>query len=214
MTNNPDYMREYRARNRDRIKQQRKEYLSNNKEKIKEQRRKYYRNHRQESLEYASLHRQKNRNVINEKRRTYYSLHKEKCQSYSSAYKKKNKERVNAYNSSYVKHRKEKDSLFRLRISIRSLISMYVNKHYRKNKRTEDILGCSMEEFYKYIETKFQDGMSWDNYGKWHLDHIKPISLAKTEEEIYELNRYTNFQPLWAIDNFRKSNKFDDEEIE
>lgn len=211
MTNNPDYMREYRAKNKDKIKQKRKEYLSNNKEKIKEQRKQYYQKHKQQSIEYASLYREKNRDVINKKRRAYYSLHKEKCKSYSSTYKKKNKEKVNAYNSSYIKSRKKKDSLFKLTISIRSLISVYVNKHYRKNKKTEDILGCSMEEFYNYIESKFQEGMSWNNYGEWHLDHIKPISLAKTEEEVYELNRYTNFQPLWAVDNIKKSNKYDEE---
>lgn len=47
-----------------------------------------------------------------------------------------------------------------------------------------------------------------DNHGKWHMDHIKPVSLAKTENEIIELNRYTNFQPLWAKDNLSKGNKY------
>jgi hypothetical protein len=53
--------------------------------------------------------------------------------------------------------------------------------------------------------------MSWENQGEWHLDHIMPISLAKTEEEVIKLNHYTNFQPLWAEDNVRKSNKYDKE---
>lgn len=51
--------------------------------------------------------------------------------------------------------------------------------------------------------------MSWDNYGRWHLDHIKPISLAKDEDEVYNLNHYTNFQPLWMLDNLKKSNKYE-----
>ena len=50
--------------------------------------------------------------------------------------------------------------------------------------------------------------MRWDNHGEWHMDHIKPISLAKTENEILELNHYTNFQPLWANENLSKSNKY------
>ena len=50
--------------------------------------------------------------------------------------------------------------------------------------------------------------MTFENHGEWHLDHIKPISLAKSEEEIIELNHYTNFQPLWAKDNLSKSNKY------
>lgn len=49
--------------------------------------------------------------------------------------------------------------------------------------------------------------MTLDNYGEWHLDHIIPISSAKTEEEVIKLNHYTNFQPLWAEDNWNKGNK-------
>jgi len=51
--------------------------------------------------------------------------------------------------------------------------------------------------------------MTWKNHGEWHFDHIKPISLAKTEQELIELNHYTNFQPLWAKINIIKSNKYD-----
>ncbi len=50
--------------------------------------------------------------------------------------------------------------------------------------------------------------MTLSNHGKWHLDHIIPISYAKSKEEVYILNHYTNFQPLWAIDNLSKGNKY------
>lgn len=49
--------------------------------------------------------------------------------------------------------------------------------------------------------------MNWDNYGKWHIDHIIPLASAKTEEEMCNLFHYKNLQPLWASDNFRKSDK-------
>ena len=55
--------------------------------------------------------------------------------------------------------------------------------------------------------------MTWDNYGQWHIDHIIPLSSAKTEMEIYELCKYTNLQPLWAVDNLRKNNKLIKKEI-
>ena len=50
--------------------------------------------------------------------------------------------------------------------------------------------------------------MNWDNRDKWHLDHIKPISYAKDEKEIIELNHYSNYQPLFAKDNLAKGNKY------
>jgi hypothetical protein len=49
--------------------------------------------------------------------------------------------------------------------------------------------------------------MSWDNYGEWHIDHIKPLALAHTEEETYKLCHYTNLQPLWAIENLQKGSQ-------
>jgi hypothetical protein len=69
------------------------------------------------------------------------------------------------------------------------------------------------DEFRNYIESQFTEGMNWDNYGQgknnetWHIDHIIPISLAKTEEEVYKLNHYANLRPMWCSDNIRKSNK-------
>jgi hypothetical protein len=57
------------------------------------------------------------------------------------------------------------------------------------------------------MENKFTEGMSWDNQGKWHIDHIIPLSSANSEEEIYKLFHYTNLQPLWAKDNLSKHNK-------
>ena len=79
-----------------------------------------------------------------------------------------------------------------------------VNKN---NKSWIKYVDYSVEELKIHLGNKFREGMSWDNYGEWHLDHIIPISSANTEEEIIKLNHYTNFQPLWAIDNIKKGNK-------
>jgi hypothetical protein len=95
-----------------------------------------------------------------------------------------------------------------LKDSIIGLIYHSIKRQgYKKNSKTQSILGCSYEEFKLFIESKFQEGMSWVNKGMWHLDHIIPISSAKDEEEVYKLNHYKNFQPLWEIDNLLKSNK-------
>ena len=76
-----------------------------------------------------------------------------------------------------------------------------------KNKKTEEILGCDFVFIKNYLESKFIDGMSWDNYGKWHVDHIIPLSSAKTEEDVYKLCHYTNLQPLWCEENLKKGTK-------
>ena len=70
-------------------------------------------------------------------------------------------------------------------------------------------LGCSVEFFKEHIAGMFQAGMSWDNYGKWHLDHIVPISSFDLQDREHFLKacHYTNYQPLWSIDNLRKGAK-------
>ena len=82
---------------------------------------------------------------------------------------------------------------------------IFRNKGIKKDTKTEKILGCSFSLFKSYIETRFQEGMSWQNRSNWHLDHIIPLATAKTKKELIKLNYYTNFRPLWAKDNLLKS---------
>jgi hypothetical protein len=81
---------------------------------------------------------------------------------------------------------------------------------WSKDSKTQEYLGCDWETFMEHLESQFTEGMSWDNQGEWHYDHIYPISLAQTEEDMYIFNHYTNFQPLWAKDNLSKSNSVPD----
>lgn len=70
--------------------------------------------------------------------------------------------------------------------------------------RTEFLLGCTLPEFRSYIQSLFTDGMSWDNRDEWELDHIVPISTAKTYTQVVKLSHFSNLQPLWRADNRRK----------
>jgi hypothetical protein len=134
----------------------------------------------------------------------YYKNNSKEIIFKSKTYNKINSEKINKK----IKDRKFIDNLFKLKCNIRSLISISIKKQgYTKKSKSNKILGCSFEEFKIYLEKQFTEGMSWENQGKWHFDHIYPVSLAKSEEELIKLNNYTNFQPLWAIDNIKKGNK-------
>ncbi len=82
------------------------------------------------------------------------------------------------------------------------------SKGLRRTKKSLVYLGCTIEYLKEHLEQQFLEGMTWDNHGEWHIDHIIPLSTALTEEDVYKLNHYTNLQPLWALDNQKKSNKF------
>ena len=97
------------------------------------------------------------------------------------------------------------NNLFRLKENLRGLIRNSIKKKgLTKSKKTEDIIGISLSDFLKYLESKFEPWMNWENYGRyngefnygWDIDHIVPTSSASNEEEIYRLNHYTNLQPL------------------
>jgi hypothetical protein len=77
----------------------------------------------------------------------------------------------------------------------------------KKPTKTEIMLGCTYVELRNHLESMFKDGMSWDNKGKWHIDHIIPLSSAKTPEEVIRLCNFKNLQPLWEQDNKKKGNK-------
>jgi hypothetical protein len=101
------------------------------------------------------------------------------------------------------------DPLFKFAFNMRSLVGHSIKKQgYSKKAKTAAILGCDFEFFQLYMEMQFKPGMTWDNHGEWHIDHKTPISWAKTEEEVIKLNHFTNLQPLWAVENIQKGNRY------
>lgn len=122
-------------------------------------------------------------------------------------------ERNKRYSKILQKNRKIKyheDNLYKLRhilsCRMRDLLKL---KSFNKTKSFNKVIGCPPIFLKEHLEKQFTDGMSWENHGLygWHVDHIIPLSSAKTEEEIYELCHYTNLQPLWAEDNLKKGVK-------
>lgn len=146
-----------------------------------------------------------------------YSLNPDNKKKRGYLWKINNAEKVNISNKKwrenklkdYRKNKKENDLLCTLTHRVRSRIKSFMKTNkITKQNRTFDIVGCTPKSLKEHIEKQFIKGMSWELMGKHiHIDHIIPLSSAKTEEEIYKLFHYTNLQPLWAEDNLKKSNK-------
>lgn len=134
----------------------------------------------------------------------------EKYKEYQKEYDRLNQQKpeVKLRKYTYIKNRLKADPLYRMRFNMRNRIrGAFKSKSWRKDNTTAIILGCSFDELKNHIQNQFINEMTWDNYGEWEIDHIIPLSSAKTEQEMYKLCHYLNLQPLWRYDNIKKSNK-------
>ena len=120
----------------------------------------------------------------------------------------KNYQKLRDRKNKRAKQRRGEDIVFNLINRMRSRLRKYLKSHnITKKNKTFDIVGCSPEFLKEHLEKQFISGMTWENRNEWHIDHIIPLSSAKTKEELNRLCHYTNLQPLWAKDNLKKSNK-------
>jgi hypothetical protein len=143
--------------------------------------------------------------TLSESQKIYYLSNKAKILAHNRLYYLQNKAKINAYNLQYQKSRYSTDEVYKLKRNLRRRFLLAL-KGVKKDKSAISLLGCSVEEFKTYLESKFQDGMTWMNHGEWHIDHIKPcisFDLTKPEERAVCFH-YTNLQPLWAKDNLLK----------
>ena len=101
----------------------------------------------------------------------------------------------------------DKDANVKTAAMIRSRLYDALKNNYRSGFEIEN-LGCTIEFLKKHLESKFQQGMTWDNQGAWHVDHIVPLSSFNLSDfkELKKACHYTNLQPLWARDNQKKKN--------
>ncbi len=130
--------------------------------------------------------------------------------TYMKSWRKDNKEKLIEYKKNYHNKIEMKDPTFRILHSLRGRLLQSL-KNNVKIKHTIEFIGCSVEDLKLYLESKFKDNMSWENYGRkgWHIDHIKPCSsfdLSKLEEQ-EKCFHYTNLQPLWWYENCIKGGR-------
>ena len=163
-----------------------KKYYQKNQEKLKKKTAKF----RKEYPEYMVEWRKNNKDKTTQNKREWIE---------------KNRDKINKNE----RQRRKKDYAYRIKKNLRRRVNEVITRSNKKCDSTLKLLGCSLEEFLQHLEKQFTKGMTWKNYGKWHIDHIKPCdSFDLTDpKEQKKCFHYANMQPLWAEDNIRKGNK-------
>lgn len=145
----------------------------------------------------------KNKEQMAATKKQYAKLHASKIRETFDKWAKANPLTIKQYNKKYRQKLNTK-----LNKNLRTRIYKLVKGFVKAGSAIKD-LGCSVTELRIHLESKFQPGMTWDNYGQWHIDHIFPLSKAdlSNRDDFLKVNHYSNLQPLWAADNIRKGAK-------
>ena len=172
-----------------------KKYREENREKVAEQAKRYY---------------EKNKEERNRKCREYHEANKEEIKQKRKEYYEENKEEIIKKTWEYKKKRLMEDPLFKLIECLRSRILTAIKSQAgEKAAKSIELLGCSIKHVRDHLESQFTEGMTWENQGEWHIDHIRPCASFNLEdpEDQRKCFHWTNLQPLWAQDNIRKGAK-------
>lgn len=207
------YMREYsrnrRARDKsyvDAIQASARAWKARNSERMKSARADHY---------------AKNKDKENRLSRLWKSEHPETKPGYDSVYRKRHAEKIKAKRSTdeykdaknaRFRKRYATDEQFRNKTIVRSIFAQALRlQSVVKRTSVIPLLGCSIEFLLQHLEAQFQPGMTWDNQGVWHIDHIRPCAsfdLSDVEQQ-RSCFHYTNLQPLWGVENIRKKDKYE-----
>lgn len=188
------YSKKWKENNKDKVSKTRKEWKEKNEEKIK----KYEKEYSLINKEKKSLYYLKNKEKFKEYRKEYYLNNKEKIKEKNKEWLINNKEKRKKYIRNYI----PTDNAKLAKAIHKGVMQTIKRYNAKKSDSTMKLVGCSMNNFRKYIESKFTQGMTWENRGNngWHLDHIRPCSsfdLSDPEQQKICFH-YTNLQPLWA----------------
>jgi len=194
--------RKYRIENKDKIQEHRKK----NENSIRVRQRYYNRKYYVKNIDKIRRHNEENKERRRAIWKNYYSNNREDILLKHSWYCSRNREIINQY----VRDRRRNDIEFRVTSVLRKRLGRALKSQgAKKADHTKSMIGCSVPDLIRHIESLFLPGMSWGNYGKngWHIDHIVPCAkfdLTDPNEQRICFN-YANLQPLWGPDNLRKN---------
>jgi len=142
----------------------------------------------------------------------WYKQNKENRKEYHKKWRIENVDKWRQIKRDYEKNRKSNDPLYKLISNFRTAIYQVLKENnVKKNGHYFDILKYTPQQLIEHLEKQFNDEMTWDNYGLWHVDHKHPISLYNIKEigddEFLKCWSLDNLQPMWGSENIKKSNK-------
>jgi hypothetical protein len=205
------YNAEYREKNKESIRIKGKEWRDKNGDYIKSYHKDLYENNKDVLNAKKKEYYKKNRDYFVGLNRKYYQKNKAKHAVDREKYALANKDRLRAARRKWENDRLKNDLHYAMAKGLRRRINIALKRVGKKNKPTEELIGCTIEELIKHLESQFTDGMTWENYGLhgWHIDHRVPLSyfnLANPNCAKMAFS-YKNMQPLWGVDNIKKNNK-------
>lgn len=165
-----------------------------------------------EIQKYHKEYYMKNSDKLKQERKMYVESNKEAVYTKNKDYYESHRKAISSRKLNRKLERMSTDIHFKLTENLRCR-TRYALKKSSKCASTKTLIGCSVEELKQYLESKFQPGMSWDNWSPrgWHIDHIRPCSsfdLSDPDQQ-RQCFHYTNLQPLWWKDNLSKGSKYD-----
>jgi len=145
----------------------------------------------------------KNKDHINamKRKRRQTEEGKKRLAADNKRYRKKHRKKL----TQKFLNRRRTDPNFKILTLLRGRIGKAL-KGYNKCSTTVELLGCTIEELWTHLENKFTEGMTRENHGEWHVDHIKACATFDLTDPVQQGQcfHYTNLQPLWALDNLKK----------
>lgn len=205
--------RKYYRKNQAKHYKSTRQWRAKNPDKVKNYNRKYAQTHKDKINAWSRKWRSRNKAKYKQLARKYqtkrYSNHREEILASNALWKGQNREHLTRYRRKRKIERWSIDPEYRIREGLRHRIYLAVKR--KRPRRTMELLGCSWAQFKLHLQSLFKPGMTWANYGYrgWHIDHKRPcasFNLTDPKEQS-ECFHYSNLQPLWMSDNFKKSAK-------
>jgi hypothetical protein len=202
--------KKYREENLEKIRAYKKKWCEDNPTYQK----KYREANREKVLAGQKKWREENREKAHAGQKKWREANREYLKVQGKKWRNENSEKTNAY----MRSRRRNDPTFRLQGNLQTALWSCLSGKQKKS-RTLEYVAIDLEKLWEYFESKFTDGMTRENYGEWHVDHIRPLSSfdfdqfkegsEEYENLLHQAWHYTNLQPLWAKDNLSKNSKWE-----